>query len=211
MLRSLYWNALAAINRLVRVGRAITTEARLRIGKNDDSRWAKMSNLDPRWDERTLLLAEWIPAGACVLEFGAGRQTLKDHLPPTCEYTASDIIARNSQTLVYDLNQRPLAPIPAKDVAVFSGVFEYVWDLEAVAAHLSKSFPMVIASYAATDVKENAAVVWRRSRGWVSDFSAEEFQAIFRNHGYQVTANRQWFTQFLYRFERRDPSANFDS
>jgi hypothetical protein len=43
------------------------------LGMTDIDRWRCPSELLPEWDARTELLADLVPAGARVIEFGAGR------------------------------------------------------------------------------------------------------------------------------------------
>src|SRR5438105_2510155 len=109
----------------------------------------KESSLSPTWDTRTEMLAGLIKPGA--LEFGAGRMVLKNFLPANCVYTPSDLVDRKNGTWVCDLNSPELPAFPSHDVAVFSGVLEYLNDLPMLAAHLSVFVQEVVASYAVTD------------------------------------------------------------
>jgi hypothetical protein len=47
----------------------------------DYDRWSRNDSLQPNWDERTLMMAAYSPAGAAVIEFGAGAQALRGALP----------------------------------------------------------------------------------------------------------------------------------
>lgn len=208
MLRRVYWLLCAAIENVDRLRRAITTEALRCIGRNDDSRWSKLDKLSTDWDERTALLATWVPAGARVLEFGSGRQAIRRYLPEGCVYTPTDVVDRGSGVLRYDLNKRPLDPIASYDVAIFSGVLEYVQDIEGVLRHIAPSFDCIAASYAPTDIKENRAAYWRRSRGWISDYSSQRLVDAFTRAGYVLVEKKEWHTQYLYRFQKHvEPGA----
>jgi len=102
---------------------------------SDRNRWRDLDNHDIAWDKRTRNIAALIAPDSNVIEFGAGRRQLPRWLPPRCGYIASDIVARGEQTLVCDLNKRPLPSLPHQtsvQVAVFSGVLEYVADLPGV-------------------------------------------------------------------------------
>jgi len=62
---------------------------------NQLNRWEKKKNLYPDWDERTIIISQYIPENSSILEFGAARMILKQYLPENCTYTPSDIVSRN--------------------------------------------------------------------------------------------------------------------
>lgn len=94
--------------------------------RSDPERWVKSESLFPEWDERTALLAKWIENGSSVIEFGAARLTLPKYLGPDCSYQPVDMVRRSPECLVFNLNGE-LPDLPRDyDVAVFSGVIEYV-------------------------------------------------------------------------------------
>ena len=108
-------------------------------------------------------MATPIRPGSSVLEFGAGRMVLKQSLPEGCRDTPSDIVDRGPRTIVCDLNARTLPDFPHHDVAVFSGVLEYVHDVPRVVALLARTVDTVVASYADTD--SVARRITRRAHG----------------------------------------------
>ena len=167
----------------------------------DAARWQADASLDPAWDERTRLLAAWVPEGSTLIEFGAGRMTLPDFLPPNCRYTPSDLVSRAPSSLVIDLNAAILPELPPHDVAFFSGVLEYVADLPRLVEFLSRSVKMVIASYAVCDLNRNRLL--RRASGWVNDYTIASLQRLFDAHGFTVTKQGLWKKQVLFRFEKR--------
>ena len=61
-------------------------------------------------------------------------------LPPDCTYTPSDIVARSPDFLVSDLNEKIPFELSRFDTAVFSGVLEYVYDIEKVFEIISYHF-----------------------------------------------------------------------
>ena len=200
MWRSLYWTARRG---WLNAYGAVKTGLLKTVGGSDLSRWAHIKNYPLEWAERTNLLAEWIPARSRVLEFGAGRQVLRDRLPEGCTYLPADLVKRNAETLIYDLNRRPFSPLPECDVVVLSGVLEYLNDLDQVAAHLATLCSRVVTSYAAIDIPQNARRVDRRAAGWFNDFTGDEVRAIFERNGFETTASRNWSSQVLFCFETR--------
>ena len=170
---------------LKRLINSLRTRARIRSNKSDYKRWENTKNLSPKWESRTLQMANLIPPNASVIEFGAGRMVLKSHLPSGCTYTPSDIVDRGEGTLICDLNGVELPIFSPHEIAVFSGVLEYVNDVPRLVAHLSENVDTIIASYATLDNNQRN----RRANGWVNDYSSEQFVAIFRQCGYNLVSS----------------------
>jgi hypothetical protein len=134
------------------VGMVLRTLATKLFRKSDRARWTNLTNHDIAWDKRTRAIADLIPRGSHVVEFGAGRCQLRNWLPIDCTYVPSDIVSRGPDTWLCDLNLRPLPKLrrqAAVQVAVFSGVLEYVADLTSVLRWLAPkpivSLPRTIA------------------------------------------------------------------
>jgi hypothetical protein len=181
---------------------AARTTLRWHRGGSDYRRWGDPRSLSPDWDLRTQQIARLIPQGASVLEFGAGRMTLRAHLPDGCKYTPSDLIDRGSGTIVCDLNARELPAFPAHDVAVFSGVLEYINDIDYLLNSIAQSVRVIIASYAVHE--QVPGKLERRSHGWVNDYTSGEFEALFLRSGFRRDRVESWRGQAIYRFVRED-------
>jgi hypothetical protein len=161
---------------------------------SDRNRWQDLGNHDVAWDKRTRNIAALIAPDSYVIEFGAGRRQLPRWLPPNCGYIASDIVARGDRTLVCDLNKRPLPSLPYQtsiQVAVFSGVLEYVADLPGVINWLATQVDQVIASYNCVTLTDTAAArlraaAARLSAGWVNGFTQAELIAYFDKAGFTL-------------------------
>jgi len=175
--------------RLRRSIRGWRTRALRLVGGTDRRRWSDRGNLDGPWNDRTRFIASLVPDGSRVLEFGAGLCALGGHLPSRCSYTPSDIVSRRPDCLIVDLNGRSLPQLPPHDVAVFSGVLEYVHDLGRVAGWLAPAAGRVIASYAVLD---GDGIGVRRSRGWVSDWSRDVFVGEFAAAGFALEEQALW-------------------
>jgi hypothetical protein len=124
-------------------------------------------------------------------------------LPDSCAYVASDLTPHGPDTVIYDLNAAPLARLEGFDVALLSGVLEYVHSLPQVAGFFASCFSVVVCSYAPAGDRSPATLERRRYAGWFSDLSAEEFACLFRDAGYHETIREAWEGQALFRFERR--------
>ena len=74
-------------------------------------------------------------------------------------YVPSDIVSRGPDTWLCDLNRRPLPKLrrqAAVQVAVFSGVLEYVTDLTSVLRWLAPETDCIIASYNCVPTSDTA-------------------------------------------------------
>lgn len=172
------------------------------LEKSDAKRWGQLKNHSPKWSGRTELMSRFINDGESVFEFGAGRCHLKTMLPGNCAYQSSDIVKRESDTFVCDFNHRPLPEFPQKDVAFFSGVLEYVHDLDSFLPAIRKSFRKVIASYVDTDSSKNRLA--RIKNGWFNHLSRQEFIAMFEKHGFILAENARWKKHGIYVFINKD-------
>ena len=174
------------------------TSIRKMMGGSDFKRWGRRDALFEGWDGRTERIASLVVPGASIIEFGAGRMVIRDYLPESCKdkYTPSDIVDRGPGTLVCDLNADLPPDFGRHDVAIFSGVLEYVNDVSALISCLYQHTDQIIASYAVTESNKRS----RRARGWVNDFSSQEFVKIFENVGYICSHNEMWRSQIIYKF-----------
>jgi hypothetical protein len=183
---------------------AVRTSFRRLRGQTDHRRWRDARSFSTDWDARTAQLARMIPPGSNVLEFGAGRMALKDCLPPGCSYTPSDLVDRGAGTIVCDLNAPELPAFPPHDVAVFSGVLEYIHNVRSVIAHIGGFVGMIVASYA---IRERIPDPFtRRAQGWVNDLTSQEFEEVFTQAGFRRDRVEDWGNHQLFRFVKAGPA-----
>lgn len=173
----------------------LNTKALIQAKVSDVSRWAKNEELFPNWNERTALMGSYIGNQAKVIEFGAGVMHLKQILPETVSYTPSDIVKRYDQTIVCDLNQPIAINLTSFTVAVFSGVLEYVYDIDSIIKQLyDNGIGQIILSYCCSDI----VLLSRVKNGWLSDYTQENLEAIFLKYGYQIEDYQLWNNQSIY-------------
>lgn len=156
----------------------------------DYDRWSRSDSLQANWDERTLMMAAYVAAGATVIEFGAGAQALRGALPADCRYQPSDLVARTPDTLVCDLNSFYPDLAGQMDVAVFSGVLEYIHDLPGLFGWLRGQVGRVVFSYATLEHTPSPLV--RRQNGWVNDFTQDQIIQIVTQAGFRGDAVTRW-------------------
>lgn len=177
------------------INRRQTENKILRIEKKTDfKRWKKNEELFKDWDERTLILGSFINPNAKIIEFGAGNLVLKTFLNNYKSYTPSDIVARFEDILVCDLNLKIPFELSNYDTAVFSGVFEYVYNIEEVFAQMSSTIKQIVLSYSCADVVKLS----RDKNGWLSDYKKSELEAIFKKYNYKIENYQEWKNQSLY-------------
>lgn len=172
------------------------------LGRSDYGRWSDPESLEHWWVARTQKLATLIPPQTRVLEFGAGRCQLQQYLDSSCSYFASDLTPRGPDTILCDLNRRPLPDLQHlhADIAVFGGVLEYVRDLPSLAAWLAAQTPAAVASY--DYVKSEPGTVarmvelFRRSYfGYLNHYTLRELASIFAGVGLHCVRTEQWTSQ----------------
>lgn len=160
----------------------------------DYERWKQTEELYVDWNQRTAILASMISPGANIIEFGAGNMALKNFLPSGCQYTPSDIVQRNLNFIKCDLNETIPFDLSTYTTAVFSGVFEYVYDVDKVFLQLSDSLDIVLLSYACSDI----STANRLNSGWLSDYSKKELEEIFEKYDFQIVEYKEWRNQSLF-------------
>jgi len=168
--------------------------------QTDLGRWIDTSNFDPAWEERTRLIAPLVPNQSRVIEFGAGKRQLESYLDPSCSYIPSDVIDRGGNTIVLDLNSRPLPDLSDLkfDVAVFAGVLEYIFDLDSLVLWLSSQVAMCVASYECADTRPKTLgrfreTIRRTAAGWLNTFTEDALVQTFGAGGFILTETHDWY------------------
>ncbi len=174
-----------------------TLQSRL-LGRSDVSHWSDPTAFDAGWDARARVAATLIPAGASVIEFGAGLRQLETFLDHSISYIPSDLIDRGPGTLLLDLNAHPLPTLSEVDTAVFCGVLEYIADVPTVVRWLSNWASFCIASYncaySSPGTLQRATEVAKRARsGWVNTFTERELCMQFAAAGFDFVERRTWY------------------
>lgn len=182
--------------------------------QSDYARWRNY-NFPAEWSLRSKRIAEIVPHGSRVFEFGAGPIGLRPYLHPSCELTSSDIVEHGPETKIIDLNRRPLPSLAEAQpqIAVFAGVLEYVSDVPSMLPWIAKHFEVCVASYECAQPKPGFLGRIRESlsrtrMGWVNHFTETELKALFAAVGFQVAERLTWGTDDpgeVFVFARRDP------
>ena len=109
------------------------------------------------WLERSVYISQFIPAGASVLDFGAGEQDLRGLLMPdglespssrVSRYVPVDMVKTTPDTRLCDFNAGKWPQIREKfDVVVVAGVLEYANDPAKVLRRLKGYGATILLSY----------------------------------------------------------------
>lgn len=206
--RSLFYKTYSVVNNKVKAfidklharRRRKNTIALRKREESDLDRWKNSRALDASWNERTYIMASFIKPGSKIIEFGAGNMSLKTRLPKGCVYQASDIISRHPGIIECDLNKGIHIDLSEYDTAIFSGVLEYVYNIENVVAQITGNIENIVLSYACSDIS-NAP---RLDRGWLSDYTKAELEDIFKLYDYEVLDYKEWRNQSIYSLQKID-------
>ena len=192
------------------------------FGKTDIERWHDTQAFDDDWVERTQLIAEFIPKGTRVIEFGAGKRQLETMLDSNCTYIPSDVVDRGPNTLVVDLNVRPLPNLTNLNLqtAVFAGVLEYICDLNSLVSWLARQVTTCIVSYECSQTRPKSLArlketIMRTGAGWVNTLTEDELVDQFRFGGFVLMNKQDWYTvdgnERIFVFGRQLRTPQFDS
>jgi hypothetical protein len=135
-------------------------------------------------DHRAELTAQFIPAGARVLDLSGGT-ALQALLPNGCDYRGIDSARKYRATLVCDLNAGdfPTEAASQCDVIVMLGVLEHIADLENLFTHLRFCKHDLIISYPATDLTKDLD---RAALGFANHLSFYDLALLFDRYGLRI-------------------------
>ena len=144
------------------------------------------------------MIAGYVPPRASVLDLGAGAQTLRDHLPPDCTYQPCDIVA-GPGVLACDLDAGRWPDTGQRyDVAVCSGVLEYLHDVPAALAGIDA---VARARSSATATAAQAALGPRVAQGWASHLSLAELRSALDSLDCEWRFLTEWHGHVLLAFD----------
>ena len=100
-----------------------------------------------------------------------------------------------------DLNETIKINLSDFDTAVFSGVLEYVHDVESVFKQLHKyGVQQVVLSYCCSDINTRS----RSLNGWFSDLTKMQIETIFDKNKYQIQDYREWDEQSIFNLKLKN-------
>lgn len=181
----------------------------------DTTRWERLDSFSSNWNTRNIEMLELIDDALShhkeltFTEYGCG---------PNAPFTQAVENSGNRRVIRSDRKKwrpddflcdldRPPKTIPASDVAVLSGVIEYLDDVEQTFELLAKNHDYLLGSYAiCTLTKANEASVAdmanqidvrAKSHGWKNHFDFQTLVAILSAHG-PILRISTWQTQVIF-------------
>jgi hypothetical protein len=143
---------------------------------------APQSPPEKRTDRCAELAAQFIPAGARVLDLSGGT-ALQSLLPNGCNYRSIEL-ARKIPALVFDFTgDFPTAAASQCDVIVMLGVLEHIADLENLFTHLRFCKHDLVVSYPATDLMKGLD---RAALGFANHLSFCDLALLFDRYGFRI-------------------------
>lgn len=149
---------------------------------------ARRPDAPSRHDPRAQLAAQFVPAGARVLDLGGGGgETLRDLVPFGCSYESADRLAHDKGSLIHDLTgaEFPTKAATECDLVVMLGVVERTADLEALFTHLRFCARDIVLSYRPTDLISGEA---RVAQGFANHLSYIDLITLFDRYGFRIEA-----------------------
>ena len=131
-------------------------------------------------------VAMWIDENVhSVIDYGAGEMFLKTLLPASCvEYYPIDYIRRSDETIVCDLNAGDFPAISA-DVAVLTGILEFVATAKSLLRHVSATTKQkIILSYMTLEKFPDRE--GRRTSAYVNHFTEQEVVDLMEQNGFAL-------------------------
>lgn len=138
---------------------------------------------------RVKLISEWIPPTVCsVADYGAGKCSLRQLLPPSVSYYPIDYLKRSEDTIICDFD-RDIFPDLQTEVSICTATLVFITHakelLEHICTHTSRR---IILSYVSLETFSD--VEGRRACGYVSDLTSGQIQAILEKHGFYLQETR---------------------
>jgi hypothetical protein len=126
-----------------------------------------------------------------VADIGCGRMLLERYLSRSQTYLPVDLAARDSRTIVIDLNApADLARLPVADAAALIGVLEYCYAPDVLLAALRARYRQVVLTF---NVHTDAAspIEPRLANGWINHFTADDLNALVRRAGFRLITQKR--------------------
>lgn len=155
-------------------------KAKIAIEPDSGAPWQPVAAAPGDW---VALAAQFIPAGARVLDLGCRATALRKILPHGCAYIGCDAVSHDSNTLVCDLDRGdfPADTAVGIDVIVMLGLLDRVPDADALFAHLRRANCTVVLSIQPADFAADTS-----SAGSNRRYGLYDLTRLFDRHGFRI-------------------------
>lgn len=158
-------------------------------------RWADLSLPDAMpWQRRASIVGPLLADCDSVADLGCGVMLLRPFLRPGTRYVPVDIVARDEETVVVDLNQQPLPTLDVDGWAVV-GLLEYLFDVPALFRALTGT---VVTTYNPVDLNDRP----RLENAWVNSYDTAGLESVFAATGWRIVVRETLGTQRIWKLTR---------
>ena len=164
-----------------------TTRLLIAHQATDGARWADFEAQRDGAAARAEQVKPWIPAGASVLDLGAGVMALRSLLPAGCTYVPADLLPFDPATVVIDFNQMQF-PAGSFDVVVALDVLEFVHNPEDFLRRAAAVSPHLIVSYRPAGATSEDT---RRACGFFTDLGDADVVTMLERCGWRISESRE--------------------
>ncbi len=151
----------------------------------DCGRWSRWNSLFTDADLRAGMAGHFIKNNSSVLDAGAGLMLLRDYIPENCSYTPLDIVARNRNCIVADLNQGQYPEI-SYDVICALFLFEFLHEPELFMHWARQNARKLIFTYHL--MLPGNDKIKRRAAGFFNDYKINELESLIHQSGWTVAS-----------------------
>jgi len=174
--------------------RIADTELLIAYRGTDCQRWADIGMLEDGADARAVAAANFIRAGASVLDLGAGLMRLRERLPAKCRYLAVDLVPFRAQTVVVDFNQGNF-PTARADCAVALSVLPFIHGTVDFLARMRAAAGEAIITYPVAGAEPIAT---RRAAGYFNDLDLPQLTKCIQSAGWTIASSTKLGDETLF-------------
>ena len=113
-----------------------------------------------------------------LMDLGCGKLNTKKYLPESVEYIPVDFLKYDKSVIQRDFNAGEFY-FKQADVVFCSGIFEYIYDLDAFVNKISQCTDTILASYIFYGDRPKPSFV-------INKYDEEEFFDIFKKYGFEI-------------------------
>ncbi len=161
------------------------TKELIKEKKTDCGRWSSWNMLGNEPDLRAGMAGQLVPENSNVLDVGAGMMLLRDYIPASCTYTPLDIVARNRNTIIADLNQQQY-PQSKYDVVCALFLLEFIHEPQLLFDWACKHADRLIFTY--HPLQPGADRNKRRAAGFFNDYNVGELKSMALQAGWKTVS-----------------------
>lgn len=181
--------------------------------KTDIERWEKLSKSEdnPSWHKRNDIIAKLIPEGSSVLDVGAGNRDLQRKLNAPSAYQAVDCVGDAEHTVILDFNDLESGEVTLPfryDIAVCSGVLEYLVDARVLLRFVTSNADFTILTYVFV---ENRITANDTVNGWVPGLSRVQLTSIFKEFDIKIVDEHRYSSHTIMLLKKAGTESPWDN